>query len=108
MTEREESGEATTFGFVSVHGKSVEAAPAGVRDVVRATCDSTTRPAVVQVEREWRVDANGRMQAGCGLPGAEAHAPNEFTLPPGARQWDAAAVTRDDIPFRCQARHAHL
>src|SRR5262245_17525218 len=74
MAEREEAREPPALGFVGVHREMLEVAAAGMRDVIRAACDRTPGPAVVEIEHERRVDRDRRMQTRRGLPRAEAHA----------------------------------
>ena len=52
-------------------GKTAEVHSARMRDVPRATADRAARPAIVNIEDQRRVHADGGMQAGRRLPGAD-------------------------------------
>src|SRR5260370_7097293 len=69
MDVAEKTRETAALGFVAVHGKRVIAAPAGMRDVIRAAAERTLIPGVVKIEPQRRVGADGRFQTHSRLPG---------------------------------------
>src|SRR5688572_2136762 len=99
MAERKEAGEPSALGFVGVHGEALEVAPARVRDVIGAARDGAARPAVIEVERQRRIDWNRRMQARGRQPCAITNAADELARAPRLPERHAPTVAADDVPL---------
>src|SRR5690606_17845070 len=61
VAEGEKAREPPALGFVRIHGEMLEVAAARVCYVVRTARDRASRPAVIEVERQRRVDRNRRV-----------------------------------------------
>src|SRR6478752_595979 len=92
-----EAGNPSTFGGRRVDRPHFVGSTTGVNDVIRATRDRALVPVIVDVDVQRPVDADGRVQAGRGLPGAVTHAANSLPQNAGGleRQW--VAVDRDHV-----------
>ncbi len=98
-----EAGEPAALGLELVDRQLLVVAPGRVHDVVGAAAQRTPGPAVDQVELERRVDADGGMQAGRRLPGAEADAGDPFAAGAGRLQRQGVAVAGDGEALALQA-----
>jgi len=83
MTVIDESGCSSAFGFESVDGKQRGVESAGMIDVEATASDRSRLFQVNQVDREWRVDPQSRMETGGRLPGAIANATDKLPCPSG-------------------------
>src|SRR5258706_7381720 len=108
MPERNEPREAPALGFVRVHGEALEAEAARMRDMIGAAGHGAPGPAIVQVERQRRVDRDRGLQARRRLPRAVAYAADVLARRTRARHRYAPAVAGDDITLLVEAAHAHL
>src|SRR5471030_2849650 len=68
-----ESCQPARLGFVGIHWKGVVVAPPGMGDVIDATAKRAAIPQIDEIEGQWRVHRNRRMQARGGLPGLETN-----------------------------------
>ena len=71
---RLEPGQTPALGLQLVDREELVVAPGRMHHVVGAAAHRAAAPAVDQIEAQRRMHADGRVQAGRRLPGAEAHA----------------------------------
>src|ERR1700691_2237490 len=90
-------GEPARLGLVGIDGFGVIGAPAGMGDMVDAAAQRAVVPTVDQIERQRRMDGNGRVQAGCRLPRLEADGRDCLTRAAGWRHRHPPAVAGDDV-----------
>ena len=83
MAKTEEAGETTAFSFESVDREGVETAAARMGDVVLTTTQRALHPRIDNVENQWRMHTDRRMQARSRLPGTVAYASNKLTIDTG-------------------------
>ena len=98
VADGEEAREPPALRFVGVDRERLEAAAAGMRDVVGAAAERAPVPGVDEIEHQRRVNGDRRVQAARRLPRAIAHAGDELAV--RARS-DAAARAG-----RCRRRRA--
>jgi hypothetical protein len=87
-----EARQAATFGLVGVDRVAVGVASAGVFDVILATPERALHPGIDEVEDQWRVHANRRMQRRGRIPGPVAHAGHKLANLAGRAHRQSAAV----------------
>ena len=78
MPQHGKARQTAAFGLEGIYRITLEITPSRVGDVVLAAAQRTLHPGIDQIENERRVYANRRMQARRRLPGAIAHATDEF------------------------------
>src|SRR5436190_19013440 len=91
MADAEEPCESAALGFVGIDGESGIAASPGMSHVIGATANAAVVPGIHDVENEWCVDTNRRVQATGRLPRPISDAGHIFAI-------DAGRVERDDSP----------
>ena len=108
VAESEETGRAAGFRFVGVDRKCFVVSPARVRDVISASSDRTPRPQIENIEHEWRMDPDGRMQARGWLPGAIAHTGDVFAFRAGWVKRHAAFVAGHHVALGERTTNLYL
>src|SRR5689334_19476429 len=78
VADLKEPREAAAFGLVGVYGQGGVVASARMCGVESATAEGARIPAIGDIERQRRMDADRRVQAFGGVPGAETHARDEL------------------------------
>src|SRR5205085_3591657 len=101
MSECKETCNPAPFGLVGIHRESFVSPAAGMRNMICAPPDRMLCGGIDDVEYEWSVNRNRRMQASRRLPCAIAHAADKAPMSgPGCLQ-------RQTMSIACH-RHAFL
>ena len=109
MTDFEESGVRHGFRLPKrVDRKRAVTETARMREMIGATPNGTIVPDVNDVEGQWRVDADGGMQAFRRLPRANANARDVFAFGPGRVHRKSVTVAGDNVPRVDHALHLNL
>ena len=108
VPEAAETRDATPIGRRCIDRPLQVCAAAGMHHVVGRSGDRTLVPAIVQVEAQRGMHADGGVQARRRLPGAVAHAAHVLAARPGRSERQLDAVDGDVMPLRRDAEDSHL
>src|SRR3954467_10708715 len=79
-----------------------------MHDVISATAHRSLEPGVDDVEGEWGLDGNCRVQRGWRLPGAIANPGDVLAVAPGGLERHRAAITGNSVAVRRQPADLHF
>src|SRR5882672_5847041 len=104
----EETRQAAALRLIRIYRISGVTAAAWMSHMINASPEAAMIPRVIEIERQRRVHADGRVQAIGGLPGAIPDAGHAFAVHAGRMQRNAMAVDSYCEPIADQAARLDL